>query len=204
MPTKECKSCKQEIKQQAEKCHHCGTSQGKPRIVEKISLYVGTAIAVVSLAIMGYESAKKLLDSEKANLVVNVTDIDTDAFNIAVSNIGSKPAIIYDLTIKYPPSTNCADGKIWTMHRVDFADRVVEAGKTYSVSSKVTGLYKAFAGFDPHALSDKKFSKQLEKFKVCSTKLSYLDFDGSHNTVNVDFHCGPQGECPDSPDNRVN
>ena len=71
MSTKECKSCKQDIKKTSTKCHHCGTSQGLGRAANKISLYVGTVIAVTSLATMGFESAKKLFEKETADIVAH-------------------------------------------------------------------------------------------------------------------------------------
>ena len=202
MSIKECKSCKQEIKETATKCHYCGTSQRLGRFASKISLYVGTVIAVVSLATMGYESAKKLLEKETADIVAHVPGVDYEQFNLVVSNKGNKPGVIYDLTIGYPPAIECSGGEEWTMHRIDIADKVVEPGKTITISREIKGLYKAFSGFEPHALSSAKLSKQLEKYKVCSADLTYLNFDGSHKTIKIGFHCGPQGKCSNETNNE--
>lgn len=204
MSTKECKSCKQPIAEAATKCHHCGTSQGFDITANKVSLYVGTVIAVISLATMGYESAKKIFKEEKAELIAYVPGVDYEQFNLVISNTGNKPGVIYDLTIKYPPAIECSGGDQWTMHRIDMSNHVVEPNKTITVSQEIKGLYKAFSGFDPHVLSDPNLSKQLEDFKVCSADLTYLDFDGTHKTLKVKFHCGPQGECVENSNNPVN
>ncbi|GEM_PF-5371476 len=82
------------------------------------------------------------------------------------------------------------------MHRAQLENSVIEPGKTQSFSIKTNNLYKIFAGFDPHALSDKAIAKKLNDYKVCSAKLTYLDFDNTHKSLEVDFHCNPQGICP--------
>lgn len=161
-----------------------------------ISIYVGAIIAVVSLATLAIEAGKKLFDRESASLTISVVDSSPESFNYVVSNKGSKPGVAYDLTVKYPPSMECDN--IYIMQRLAVDNKVIEPGKTYSFSSKVDGLYGAFAGFDPHALADKTLSRSLSKFKVCSATLTYLDFDSTHKSVNVMFHCGPQGVCPNT------
>ena len=163
-----------------------------------ISIYVGAIIAVVSLATLAIEAGKKLFDRESANLTISVVDSSPERFNYVVSNKGSKPGVAYDLTVKYPPSMECSKGDIYIMQRLAVDNKVIEPGKTYSFSSKVDGLYGAFAGFDPHALADKTLSRSLSKFKVCSATLTYLDFDSTHKSVKVMFHCGPQGVCPNT------
>lgn len=163
-----------------------------------ISIYVGAIIAVVSLATLAIEAGKKLFDREKASLTISVVDSSPESFNYVVSNKGSKPGVAYDLTVNYPPSMECSKGDIYIMQRLTVDNKVIEPGKTYSFSSKVDGLYGAFAGFDPHALADKTLSRSLSKFKVCSATLTYLDFDSTHKSVKVMFHCAPQGVCPNT------
>lgn len=204
MSIKECKSCKQPIDEAATKCQHCGTSQGLGRAASKVSLYVGTIIAVASLATMGYESARKIFEPQKAEMTAYVPGVDYEQFNLVISNTGNRPGVIYDLTIKYPPAMECSGGGQSTMHRTGISNKVIEPNQTITVSSKIEGLYRAFAGFDPHALSDPDLSEKLEEFKVCSAGLTYLDFDGAHRTLNVMFHCGPQGQCIENSNNRVN
>ena len=164
--------------------------------VNTISIYTGAIIAIVSLVTIAVEAGKKLFERESASLTVTVADVDPDRLNYIVSNKGSKPGVAYDLTVKYPPSMHCSKGEVYMMQRVLLDNKVIEPGKTYSFSSKIDGLYKAFAGFDPHVLADKKLLRSLSEYKVCSAKLMYLDFDSSHKAVEVKFHCGPQGICP--------
>ncbi len=192
----ECSSCKQEIREDARKCKFCGAAQGRMNSANTISIYVGAIIAVTSLATLAIEAGKKLFDKEKASLTITVVDSSPESFNYVVSNKGSKPGVAYDLTVKYPPSMECSKGDVFFEQRLAADNKVIEPGKTYSFSSKVNRLYSVFAGFDPHALADKKLSQTLAEFKVCSATLTYLDFDSTHKSEEVKFHCVPQGVCP--------
>lgn len=105
--TKKCNACKQEIYESAKLCYHCNSAQGLSRHVSVISLYVGTLIAVVSIATIGYESALKLFSDEKADIAAHVINIEEESFNLAISNRGSKPGVIYDLLVDFPLHPSC-------------------------------------------------------------------------------------------------
>lgn len=195
MSFKNCKACQTEIDSNAKICPVCKTSFELSSVVQTISLYVGTAIALCSLASIGYESFTKVMEKEKADLVLNVAKINNDQFNIVVSNKGSRSAVVYDLTISYPPIKECKQKISSNMERVEFESKVIEPSKTYNIPVNVKNLYKAFAGFDPQVLSNEKLMKNLEEHKMCSAHITYLDFDGTNKPQEVSFYCGPQSGC---------
>ena len=191
---KDCSSCKQEINDAAGKCHYCGSAQGHLKIINTVSIYIGTILAVISLSAIGIQAVNDILDSKNSELSVKVLDTKSDQFNFIVSNKGSRAGVIYDLTFKYPDAMEC-DNTVTFEHRVEFDNKVVEAGKTYSFSKKLNNVSGVLAGFEPHVLASKKLSTGLEKFKVCSMTLTYVDFNNVDKTIETKFHCLPQGKC---------
>ncbi|MFT0520570.1 hypothetical protein [Pseudomonas faucium] len=191
---KECTSCKQGIHRDAKKCNHCGSSQGRMNTLNTVSIVAGVIIAVASLFTLALEAGKKIFERNAASLNLVVSNVEADRFNYIVSNKGSKPAVAYDISIKYPPALECS--KDYTMVRLPMTNKVIEPGKTYPFSIEVKNLYKDIAGIDPHALADEKLAPQLKDLEVCSATLTYIDFDNTHKTLETRFHCGPQGACP--------
>lgn len=195
MPLKKCKACQTAIDAKARICPICKKSFEWSGVIQTISLYAGTTIALFSLASIGYESFTKIVEREKADLILNVAKLNNDQFNIVVSNKGRRSAVVYDLTISYPPIKECKQKISINTERVEFESKVIEPGKTYNISVSVKNLYKAFAGFDPQVLSNEKLMKNLGDYKVCSAHITYLDFDGTHKPQEVSFYCGPQSGC---------
>jgi hypothetical protein len=195
MPQKKCRSCQSSIDKNAKVCPFCKSSLGWAGKIQPASLVVGTFLALISLVTIAIESVSKLLEKNEADLVMSVAKFNDDNFNVVISNKGNRSAVVYDLTISYPPVEECKNRISKTTDRVEFESKVVEPGHTYNIEVEIQNLYKAFVGFDPQVLSNEVLMKNLEEYKVCSAHITYLDFDQKHKPKEVYFYCGPQGGC---------
>ena len=153
-----CVVCREEIKQDAKKCIHCDSYQDFRRWINISSVVLSLMIALLSVTAVTLPVLKDFMLPPDAELNFSLVEKYDDYtwFRIAVSNSGTKAAVIKAVQLTYGKRPEIES----TFDMLD-AEQVIDPGKTTTFR-----------------ISNPNFSpKENEKMEDCTILIKYVGFN---------------------------
>lgn len=136
-----------------------------------------------------------MLEPNSADLLIHNTNTVDGKFNIIVSNIGTKPAVIYQLELNIPDAVDCDWPVIVWGGNSNLENKIINPSKTYAIPIDMgINQLEMINNFNMTI----EHINQTDDLKLCTGKVAYLDFDGKDKVESFKFRCMPQGDCKNS------
>lgn len=180
--TKECKACKQSIKEHATKCHFCGTSQTVFAKLNNVSLVLSLIATILSLLAISTPALTNILFGKKPELKGVMLEGLGDTVKFSIFNSGNAPTSIKAVQLSYKSN----DGSDMThMLEGKDIDKIVEPGKVYYFVAKTQdGEYLPIQSYP----GTKSVMEGLLP-GLCTLKVIHHDFDDEELIVNINYKC---------------
>ena len=181
-----CKLCKEEIKDDAKVCIHCGSLQNWKRYLNFSSLILSLVIAAFTVFGFTYPYLKEKLQPLKTQLSATIMGTSKEYLYLFVSNTGNRAGSIKDVFF-----TDFAVSKKLNRRSHDFFAqslkefKVIQPGQSQIIKLDIKNAPMVF----PEYLDDPK----LNEFKsVCRLRIDAVAFDGSTiEEIDIFYACIP-------------
>lgn len=186
----QCKLCKEEIKNNAKICVHCGSYQNWKRYLNFSSIILSLFIAVFTLSGFTYPYLKEKLQPLKTELKATLMGTTSKYIYILFSNTGNRPGTIKNIyytdynVSKKSNSKKSTVGINPTYSATSFKEFVViEPGESRVVELPIDHIPLAF----PEYLDD----LSLNEYKsVCMLSIDSVAYDASSaEEINIYYPC---------------
>lgn len=187
-----CCACKQSLKIGATKCKACGTDQ---RWWQRALVTAGAVAAVSSLATLAAEQAFGIFSAHGPKFVGAVVAIDDGNVRFSVSNQGDRTGTLMDVMLRVEPRERACSRSIVSFDvrlESENLQRVLEVGKTSSISARPSAAVRLPQTFIPEALSDPQYKEIIEGHQDCKLLLTYVDHNSTVRQSSLPFACIPQ------------
>jgi len=171
-----CVVCREPIHRGAKVCVHCGRVQDWTRHLTRWSTLAGAAVAVLSLVSAAF-SLRELIPSP-ANLNVIPLTCESESIELAVSNLGDKPGMIRQVSLKFRVDGNLGDKKI--LLTAVQGEKIIAPHETNKIE------YKRFI-----ADAEAPFSPPSVGTNTCVYAISVqtVDFEATEAQQEVECYC---------------
>lgn len=172
------------------------TKKTKIDVVKDVSVIIGLTLSTISLIGICAAGLKDVFTPKRAELTGAVAYLNGAGVRFVVSNQGIRPATITSVHAEGPATIQNCKTRPDYKQRLDAESTfmVLEPGKTYAVTTPDDASL-LLGDFDPEVLEDKKYKNMIDKLKECRLVIHYIDFDGSHGNIAINYACVPQGRC---------
>lgn len=179
-----CRECKQSINAGATRCHHCTAHQNFFRFLNNGTLIVGLVLALLS--VMAAQPVVNFFDPKKAEINVSILEGDSLHTVFMVSNTGSRPAGLQQVTIN---SKTVGGSGTWYL-RSELDKKLLEPGKAYVLNASNGSVIPAPV---PHEIKAILYGKNINP-KTCNLVLEFVQMNGTKVFQSTPFPCYPVDE----------
>jgi hypothetical protein len=173
-----CCECKEEVKDDATRCPHCGAYQNWRRHLGAGVIVPGFVLTLVS--IWAAPPVTDLLATKRAEVAVSILEGDALHTTFLVANTGNQPAGLSDISV------DSALKGTWYL-KSDLDKKLLEPGKAYVVTASNGSLIPEVVS---HEILAALASKGGVK-KNCTLMLGYVQMNGTKEILNYPFACIP-------------
>ncbi|UST71407.1 MULTISPECIES: hypothetical protein [Pseudomonas] len=178
---KQCDECKESIKINATRCHHCTVLQGWRRLI-KIPLIMLTVILTVA-SIFSSEVIKKITDPKTAIIQSVIIDGSNREVAFMVTNEGSRAATLSNVKIEGQTTEGYSASYLM---KSDLDGKLLEPSHTYR------GLATGYIIPKPVEHQRSIPLKEIYGFADnCRLLIEYVDINGQHIIRPYPFMCDP-------------
>lgn len=187
--TKCCIACKEPIHINAVKCCHCEQFQNWRRHLIFSGIVLSLLIAFFSVIGLVIPVIQRAFVIERADLKLAVVSGDFDRINFILSNLGRRPAVIQEVTVK---------SKINGAYKTDFLypeilGKVIEPNKSYSILT-VTDNH-----IIPKVVPPLLDAAAPRGWHTCFLAVQIIHFDGMLELQQFPFKCNIPAESNNLP-----
>lgn len=177
----QCRECRETINAGATRCHHCSAHQNWIRFFNNGTLFAGLVLALLSITTA--QPVVSFLDSKKAEITVSILEGDHLHTVFMVSNTGSRPAGLQQVTI----NANTIGGSgTWYLHS-ELDKKLLEPGKAYVLDASNGSVIPSPI---PHEINAVLYGKNF-KPETCQLVLEFVQMDGTKAIQSTSFPCYP-------------
>lgn len=179
---KKCNACKKNIKKDASKCHHCGTSQTIMAKFSSYSLVLSVVATLLSLIAISAPVLNEFFVEKKPDLKGVMLEGSGDTVKFSIFNGGRAPAIIKGVHLSYTTD----EGSLMTHFlKGENIDRIIEPGETlYFVAKTRDGQHLPLQTYP----GMKSVMENVLQGK-CSLKIVHHDFTDEELIMNIKYRC---------------
>ncbi|HQT32223.1 MAG TPA: hypothetical protein PLE48_15375 [Thiobacillus sp.] len=165
----------------ATRCHHCTAHQNWFRFLNNGTLIVGLVLALLS--IMAAQPVASFLDSKKAEITVSILEGDYLHTVFMVSNTGSRPAGLQQVTIN--AKTKGGSGTWYLQSELD--KKLLEPGNAYVLNASNGSVIPAPI---PHEINAVLYGRNINP-ETCNLVLEFVQMNGTKVFQATPFPCYP-------------
>jgi len=176
-----CRDCKQPIKIDATKCHHCGTYQNWFRFLGTSVLLAGFVLTWVS--IWAAPPIKQMLEAKRADIKVSILEGDFSHMTFMISNTGNQPAGLAQIEIE--SKLKHGSGSWYLYSELD--KKLIEPGKAYVVKASNGSVVPAAVPHEVQAILAQRDLSAMEK--KCNLIIQYVQMNGTKECLYYPFLC---------------